>query len=69
MATWSNQTLVFNYYFPDFRDVFAGSPISFVADGSSHQSTLSDLSPATFYVSSYRATCGADRLFLFQRRH
>ena len=52
MITWSNQSLVFNYYFPNFGDVFAGSPISFVADGSSHLSTLSTLSPATFSVSS-----------------
>ncbi len=52
MGIWSNQTLVFNYYFPDFGDVFTGSPISFVADGSSHLSTLSTLSPATFSVSS-----------------
>ena len=51
MTIWSNQTLVFNYYFPDFGDVFTGSPISFVADGSPHLSTLSTLSPATFSVS------------------
>lgn len=50
MTTWSNQSLVFNYYFPDLGDVFTGSPISFVADGSSHLSTLSSLSPATFSV-------------------
>jgi hypothetical protein len=52
VTIWTNQTLVFNYYFPDFGDVFTGSPISFVADGSSHLSTLSTLSPATFSVSS-----------------
>ena len=52
MTIWSNQSLVFNYYFPDLGDVFTGSPISFVADGSLHLSTLSTLSPATFSVSS-----------------
>jgi hypothetical protein len=51
VTIWSNQSLVFNYYYPDFGDVFTGSPISFVADGSSHLSTLSNLSPATFSVS------------------
>jgi hypothetical protein len=51
VTIWTNQSLVFNYYFPDFGDVFTGSPISFVADGSFYQSTLSNLSPATFSVS------------------
>jgi hypothetical protein len=50
VTIWSNQSLVFNYYFPALGDVFTGSPISFVADGSSHLSTLSNLSPATFSV-------------------
>jgi PEP-CTERM motif-containing protein len=52
VTIWSNQSLVFNYYFPDFGDVFTGSPISFDADGSEHLSTLSTLSPATFSVTS-----------------
>jgi hypothetical protein len=52
VTIWSNQSLVFNYYFPDLTHVFTGSPISFVADGSSHLSTLSTLKPATFSVSS-----------------
>ena len=50
MTIWANQNLEFNYYFPDPGSVFTGSPISFVADGSSHLSTLSNLSPATFSV-------------------
>ena len=50
MTIWTNQNLEFNYYFPAFGDVFTGSPISFVADGSSYLSTLSTLSPATFSV-------------------
>jgi hypothetical protein len=52
VTIWANQNLEFNYYFPTFGDVFTGSPISFVADGSTHLSTLSTLSPATFSVSS-----------------
>jgi hypothetical protein len=52
VTIWSNQSLEFNYYFPNFGDVFTGSPISFVADGSSNLSTLSILDPATFSVST-----------------
>jgi hypothetical protein len=52
VTTWSNESLTFNYYFPDYGDTFTGSPITFVADGSSHLSTLSNLSPATFSVTS-----------------
>lgn len=51
-ATWSDQNLVFNYYFPTYGNVFTGSPISFVADGSQHLSTLANLFPATFSVAS-----------------
>jgi hypothetical protein len=40
------------YYFPTLGDVFTGSPISFVADGSSYPSTLANLNPATFSVTS-----------------
>ena len=49
-STWNNQTLTFNYYFPNYGDVFPGSPITFVADGSSHLSTFANLAPATFSV-------------------
>lgn len=49
-STWDNQTLTFNYYFPNYGNVFAGSPITFVADGSLHLSTFANLSPATFSV-------------------
>jgi hypothetical protein len=52
MTTWSGQSLTFTYYFPALGDVFTGSPISFVADGSSNLSTLTNLSPATFSVTS-----------------
>ena len=52
MTTWTDQSLTFTYYFPALGDVFTGSPISFVADGSSHLSTLASLDPATFSVTS-----------------
>jgi hypothetical protein len=52
VTTWSDQSLTFTYYFPTLGNVFAGSPISFVADGSSNLSTLTNLSPATFSVTS-----------------
>lgn len=52
MTTWNNQNLVFNYYFPNYGTVFTGSPINFVANGSSNLSTMANLSPATFSVSS-----------------
>jgi hypothetical protein len=52
MTTWSGQSLTFTYYFPALGDVFTGSPISFVADGSSYLSTLANLNPATFSVTS-----------------
>ena len=52
MTTWSGQSLTFTYYFPALGDVFTGSPISFVADGSSNLSTFSNLEPATFSVTS-----------------
>jgi hypothetical protein len=51
MTTWSNQSLAFNYYFPTLGTVFTGSPISFVADGSTYLSTDANLNPATFSVS------------------
>jgi PEP-CTERM motif len=50
MTIWTGQDLTFSYNFPVLGDVFTGSPINFVADGSSHLSTLSSLSPATFSV-------------------
>jgi hypothetical protein len=50
MTIWTGQDLTFNYNFPALGDVFTGSPINFVADGSSNLSTLSTLSPATFSV-------------------
>jgi hypothetical protein len=49
-VTWNNQSLVFNYYFPTYGDVFTGSPIDFVANGTSYLSTFSSLFPATFSV-------------------
>jgi hypothetical protein len=49
-STWTNQSLTFNYYFPTIGSVFTGSPIDFVADGSLHLSTFSNLAPATFSV-------------------
>lgn len=49
-STWTNENLTFNYYFPDLAHVFTGSPITFVADGSLHLSTFSNLGPATFSV-------------------
>jgi hypothetical protein len=52
VTTWASQNLEFNYYFPNLGNVFTGSPISFVADGSSNLSTLANLSPATFSVSN-----------------
>jgi hypothetical protein len=52
MTTWSGQNLTFTYYFPAFGDVFTGSPIDFVADGSSYPSTFANLEPATFSVTS-----------------
>ena len=52
MATWNNQTLVFDYYYPIYGNVFTGSPIDFVANGTPTLSTLSNLEPATFSVSS-----------------
>ena len=52
MTTWSGQSLAFTYYFPNLGNVFTGSPIDFVADGSSHLSTLANLAPATFSVTS-----------------
>jgi len=52
VTIWSNQTLVFNYDFPNLGTVFTGSPINFVADGSLHLSTLANIEPATFSVSS-----------------
>jgi hypothetical protein len=52
VTTWNSQNLEFNYYFPHFGDVFTGSPISFVADGSPNLSTHADLNPATFSVSN-----------------
>jgi hypothetical protein len=52
VTTWTDQSLTFNYYFPTLGTVFTGSPISFVADGSSYLSTLSNLVPATFSVTS-----------------
>jgi hypothetical protein len=51
-VTWNDQSLVFNYYFPTYGDVFTGSPIDFVANGTPYLSTLPDLSPATFSVSN-----------------
>lgn len=51
-STWDGQGLTFNYYFPTFGNVFTGSPINFVADGSTHLSTFSNLNPATFSVTS-----------------
>jgi hypothetical protein len=50
VTVWTDQTLTFSYNFPTLGNVFTGSPISFVADGSSNLSTLSNLSPATFSV-------------------
>jgi hypothetical protein len=50
MTIWTGQDLTFNYNFPALGDVFTGSPINFVADGSLNLSTLSNLSPATFSV-------------------
>ena len=50
--TWNNQSLVFNYYFPTFGDVFTGSPVDFVANGTPYLSTLPSLFPATFSVSN-----------------
>jgi hypothetical protein len=50
-VTWNNQGMVFNYYFPIYGDIFTGSPIDFIANGTSHLSTLSSLFPATFSVS------------------
>jgi hypothetical protein len=52
VTTWTGQDLTFNYYFPTYGTVYAGSPISFVADGSSNLSTSSNLEPATFSVVS-----------------
>jgi PEP-CTERM motif len=52
VTTWSDQSLTFTYYFPTLGSVFTGSPISFVADGSSYQSTLATSDPATFSVTS-----------------
>jgi hypothetical protein len=52
MTTWSGQSLTFTYYFPTLGSVFTGSPISFVADGSPYLSTLANLDPATFSVTS-----------------
>jgi PEP-CTERM motif len=52
VTTWTGQDLTFNYYFPTYGAVYAGSPISFVADGSSNLSTFSNLEPATFSVTS-----------------
>lgn len=52
MTVWSDQSLVFNYYFPNLGNVFTGSPINFVADGSTHLSTLANMDPATFSVST-----------------
>ncbi len=52
MTTWTGQDLTFNYYFPTYGTVYAGSPISFVPDGSSNLSTFSNLEPATFSVTS-----------------
>jgi hypothetical protein len=51
-TTWNNQTLTFTYQFPTAGNVFLGSPITFVADGSDHLSTFSNLKPATFSVKS-----------------
>jgi hypothetical protein len=51
-VAWSNQSLVFDYYFPNYGNVFTGSPIAFVANGSQNLSTFSNLDPATFSVSS-----------------
>lgn len=51
-TTWDNQTLTFTYQFPTAGSVFTGSPITFVADGSDHLSTFSNLKPATFSVTS-----------------
>jgi hypothetical protein len=52
VTTWAGQDLTFNYYFPTYGIVYAGSPISFVADGSANLSTSSNLEPATFSVKS-----------------
>jgi hypothetical protein len=52
VTTWTGQELTFNYYFPTYGTVYPGSPISFVADGSSNLSTFSNLEPATFSVTS-----------------
>jgi len=49
-TTWNNQTLTFTYQFPTAGSVFTGSPFTFVADGSDHLSTFSNLAPATFSV-------------------
>jgi hypothetical protein len=51
-ATWNNQTLTFTYQFPTVGSVFSGSPFTFIADGSEYLSTASNLSPATFSVTS-----------------
>jgi hypothetical protein len=47
---WTNQDLTFTYNFPALGDVFTGSPIGFVGDGTPYLSTFSNLSPATFSV-------------------
>jgi hypothetical protein len=50
--TWNNQGLVFNYYFPTYGNVFTGSPVDFVANGTPYLSTLPSLFPATFSISN-----------------